>query len=115
MVFGSVALASSWEPFRWAIAAIAVACFCRTHLVANHHTLLDLINWTSLSGTNVKFSTVKARLRNKGILNADGSEKPSQHHIYVNDNLMADIPRHLPQALRLAAESIFTVISATML
>ncbi len=94
-MFGSVASASSWEPFRQAIAAIAVACFCRTHVVEKHHYLLDLINWAPLPGPNVKFATAKACSRNEGILNADGSEKPSQHHIYVNDNLMADIPWRL--------------------
>ena len=43
MVFGSVASASSWEPFRRAIAALATACFVRPWLVKKHKELLDLI------------------------------------------------------------------------
>ena len=40
MVFGSIASASSWEPFRVAIAAIAVTLFPCAYLVERHHDLL---------------------------------------------------------------------------
>ncbi len=46
-VFGSVALASSWEPFQVAIAALAAAYFFFPDLVAKHDWLLQKLRWWS--------------------------------------------------------------------
>ena len=83
MVFGSVASASSWEPFRRAIAAIAVVCFLRPWLVEKHKDLLDIIRWAPLPGPDVQFAQAKSCSKYKGILDENGHEKPSDHNIYV--------------------------------
>jgi hypothetical protein len=45
-VFGSVASASSWEPFRVAIAALATAYFFLPDLAAKHDWLLQKLRWS---------------------------------------------------------------------
>ena len=115
MVFGSVASASSWEPFRRAIAAIALACFFRKRLVQTHKKLLDMIKWADPPGPDVTFAPARSCVMNQGVFNADGTEKPSQHNIYVDDNLMADIRRRMPHTIASAVEAIFTVMGVPML
>ena len=51
-VFGSVASASSWEPFRVAIAVLAAAYFFLPDLVAKHNWLLQKLSWSELSPLN---------------------------------------------------------------
>ena len=115
MVFGSVASASSWEPFRRAIAAIAVVCFLRPWLVEKHKDLLDVIRWAPLPGPDVQFAQAKSCSKNKGILDENGNEKPSEYNIYVDDDLMGDIPRRMPLVIALAAEAIFIVMGVPVL
>ncbi|KAL7525764.1 hypothetical protein ACHAXR_001151, partial [Thalassiosira sp. AJA248-18] len=50
--------------------------------------------------------------KNKGILDDNGLEKPTPHNIYVDDDLIADTRRQMPQALVSAIEAIFTVMGA---
>ena len=45
MVFGSIASASSWEPFLRAIEALSAVYENRPDLVAKHKKYLDMINW----------------------------------------------------------------------
>ena len=77
MVFGSVASASSWEPFRRAITAIAVVCFLRPWLVEKHKDLLDVIRWAPLPGPDIQFAQAKSCSKNKGILDG-GNRKQAE-------------------------------------
>jgi len=45
MAFGSVAPASSWEPFWVVIAALAMSYFCQTGAVQKYKHFLDLVIW----------------------------------------------------------------------
>ena len=110
MVFGSVASASSWEPFRVAIAAMATAYFCRTELVQKHKDLLSKISWETKPTEKVHFVQAKACTKCRGVLNDDGTRVPSPHNIYVDDNLMADIRSYMPQVLASAAEAVFDIM-----
>ena len=90
MVFSSVASASSWEPFRRAIADLALAYFCRKGLGEKHRLLLELATWDDEPSHNVVFVQVTACSKYQGIFNVDGTEESSPHNIYVDDNLMSD-------------------------
>jgi len=57
MVFGSVASASSWEPFRIAIAALATAYFFRPELIKKHKHYLDMVKWDAPGGVCKKISS----------------------------------------------------------
>ena len=115
MVFGSVASASSWEPLRRAIAGVALACFYRKGLVEKHKKMIDMITWTRESTDGVRFARATKCSHNKGIINEDGTEQPSPHHIYVDDNMMADIGRRMPNTLASALEAIYTVMGEPLL
>ena len=80
-----------------------------------HKDLLDVIRWAPLPGPDVQFAQAKSCSKNKGILDENGNEKPSEHNIYVDDDLMGDIPPRMPLAIASAAEAIFTVMGVPML
>ena len=52
---------------------------------------------------------------NTGVIDEHGQEPPLPHNIYVDDNMMADIGRRMPQVLASALEAIFTVMGLPML
>ena len=110
MVFGSVALATSWEPFRQAIAALALIIFGDKSLVTKHKKWLDMIKWSDPPGDDVVYTQVTSCSRKPGIKNPDGTEKPSPHHIYVDDDLMGDIRRRLVHTLVAAIQSVFIIM-----
>ena len=115
MVFGSVASASSWEPFRRAIVALATAYFFRKGLVEKHQALLDLATWDPAPDEDVVFVQAQPCSKQRPIIDDNGNEEPSQHNTYVDDNLMADIRRRIPSALAAAAEAIFTIMGFPVL
>ena len=55
MVFGSVASATSWEPFRRAIAAPALSYFGSHHLKTKHKKYLDMVKWAEEPEVSVVF------------------------------------------------------------
>ena len=110
MVFGSVTSASSWEPFRRAIAAVALAGFFVSALVAKHKSLLDMIRWAPPPPEGTHFVKAKSCSKNRGIFDADGSAKPTPHHIYVDDNLLADTRARMAATLAAGIDAIFKVM-----
>ena len=60
MVFGSVASASSWEPFRRAIQCLALTYFANKSLVVKHKYWLDMIKWADEPQPGVCFTPAKA-------------------------------------------------------
>ena len=110
MVFGSIVSASSWEPFRVAIAAIATSYYVNKKLVQKHKHLLDMITWEKALQPIPQLVRATACSKNKGIINEDGTRQPTPHEIYVDDDLIADLLEGMPYALASAAEAIFTVM-----
>ena len=74
MVFGSTTSASSWEPFRQAIAALAERYFTQGDLVAKYQNLLDMITWNTEVPEGSVFVQATADRQNLGIINEDGTE-----------------------------------------
>ena len=110
MVFGSVASATLLEPFCRAIAALALSYFASKILVDKHNIYLSMIGWSDPPDETVAFAPARACSKNPDILNAKGTEQPSQHNIYVDDNLMADTKCCLPFTLAAAIEAIFVIM-----
>ena len=110
MVFGSVASATSREPFRRAIAALALILFGDKSLVTKHKKWLDMIKWSDPPDDDVVFTQATPCSKNRGILNSDGTEKPLPHHIYVDDDLMGCIRRRLVHTLAAAIRSVFIIM-----
>ena len=110
MVFGSIASTTLWEPFHRAISALALSYFSGHHLLEKHKAYLDMVRWSEPPEASVVSVPAKRCSKNKGIVRDDGSEEPSQHNIYVDDNLMADIKRRLARALVAEIEAIFPIM-----
>ena len=72
MAFGSVVSASTWEPFRCAIAALATGLYDTAGLVAKHESLLRLVEWAKPPDGNVIFSRATACSLNPGIFDSKG-------------------------------------------
>ena len=73
MVFGSVVSASSWEPFRRAIGALALAYFFRKGLVKKHQALIDLTTWDPEPDNGVVFVQARACTKQHGIVDSEGN------------------------------------------
>ena len=59
---------------------------------------------------DVRFVQAESCYENRGVKNDDGTEQPSPHNIYVDDNLMADIRRRMSQTLAAAVKAIFVIM-----
>lgn len=110
MVFGSVAAASSWEPFRVAIAAIATSLFFQEELVQTHEALLRMIKWSDVAPSDTQYVPARKCSKIRGVFDDDGKRLPSPHHIYVDDNLMADTRGWIPHTLAAAAEAVYKIM-----
>ena len=55
MVFGSVASATSWEPFRRAIAALALTFFGDDKLLKKHESWLNMVDWADLPSMDTEY------------------------------------------------------------
>ena len=71
-----------------------------------------MVEWDAPPEESVNFVQACACSQHWGIINDDGSFKPTPHKIYVDDNLIADIRRRMLFALASAIERIFTTMSA---
>jgi len=67
MVFGSIASASSWEPFHRAIEAMSAVYANRPNLVRKHKKYLDMINWATTDPLVVLTKAVACAI-NQGVL-----------------------------------------------
>ena len=74
-----------------------------------------MVEWDAPPEESVKFVQARACSQHRGIINDDGSFKPTPHKIYVDDNLIADIRRRMLFALAAAIESIFTNIGRPLI
>ena len=71
MVFGSIASASSWEPFRRAIEALSAVYANRPNLVQKHQRYLDMINWVDID-PSVELTRAVACAIIQGVLDDQG-------------------------------------------
>ena len=110
MVFGSIVLSSSWEPFRRAISALTESYHGKVQLISDHKEYLDLVTWDSLAPPPGGYTRATACSQNKGILDEHGLPKKTPHNIYVDDNLMADIAPNMKMTLASAIQAVFVVL-----
>jgi len=110
MVFGSIASASSWEPFCRAIEAMSVVYYNHPDLVTTHKKYLDMINWADIDPL-VELTREVACAINQGVLDDQGVAQPRPARIFVNNSLLLAISRLLMKmALAALIEAIFVVM-----
>ena len=111
MVFGSIASASSWEPFRRAIEALSAVYTNRHDLVRKHKKYLDMINWATIDPSVVLTKAVASCAINQGVLNNTGVARPRPARIFVDDSLLLAISRWLMMmAFAALIKAIFVVM-----
>jgi hypothetical protein len=109
MIFGSTASASSWEPFRCAIQALAVV-YAHCHaLIDKHRKFLDMISWAPLNQAPDLAKAVQCSI-NTGVLNDQGMKVLLQARIYVDNALTLTTSKEsTEQVLAALIEAIFVV------
>jgi hypothetical protein len=109
MVFGSVNLALTWEPFQSAIETLSEVYANQPDLVVKHTKYLDMIGWAELD-PNTPITPVFACKINTGVVSTNGVEKNFCTHIYV-DNAHLLVHSKLQILMKLAAliEAIFDI------
>ena len=90
MVFGSIASASSWEPFCRAIEALSAVYANRPDLVRKHKKYLDMINWATIDPSVVLTKAVACAI-NQGVLDDTGVARPLPARIFVDDSLLWEV------------------------
>jgi hypothetical protein len=110
MVFGSIASASSWEPFRRAIEALSRIYANRPDLVIKHRRYLDMIRWEELD-PNAILTPAFACSLNPGLPLTPEGTTDQEASIYVDDALMfALLRKHMEMVLAAMIESLFAVM-----
>ena len=110
-VFGGVTSASSWEPFRRAIIALAKEKCKDPTLVDKHAAFLAIIQWDD-DTIDSSITYVKAfRDRfNKGVFNDDGTRQLTESDVFVDDLLIAETRDYIKSAIAGALEAIFILL-----
>ena len=71
-----------------------------------------MIWWEKLTDDTVVFTPARRCSKNRGVTNNNGTKQPSQHNIYVDENLMANIAHRLRHTFASAIEAIFVIMGA---
>ena len=110
-VFGGVTSASSWEPFRRAIIALARKYWSDDTLVAKHRKFLDMLRW-DIQNDESQLDLVQAipDAFNKGVLDEQGNRLPTESEVFVDDLLLAEVHEYMERALAAALKAIFTLL-----
>ena len=110
-VFGHVSSATSWEPFRRAIEALAVKNFGDLTLVEKHKDLIDAIVFAPPlpRAASPAFAQARPCRLNGGVLDSDGGQLPIPTFVYVDDSLMAATRPNIRLVLAATIEAIFQV------
>jgi hypothetical protein len=110
MVFGSIASASSWEPFQHAIQALSVVYVHRRDLTEKHKKFLDMISWATLDPAPDLARAIPC-LINTGVLDDQGNKVPLPARIYVDDALtLATSKENMKQVLAALIKAFFAVM-----
>ena len=83
-------------------------------MVEKYKDWINLVRWDRQPTDGVRFVQAKRFSKHRGIINENGKELPTPHHIYVDDNLMADIGRHMPFTFAAALDATFAVMGQPM-
>ena len=110
MVFGSIASASSWDPFCRAIKAMSVVYANRPDLVTKHKQYLYMINWADID-PSVELTKAVACSINKGLRANQGVAQPRPARIFVDNSLLLAISRLL---MKMALATLIGAIIVVM-
>ncbi len=109
MVFGSAALASSWEALRQAIEALTKVFANRLNLVIRHKKFIDMLKWEEID-PSAKLTPALSCTINRGIMDDARNQMDLPACIYVDDAFMLALDiDHMKMVLAASIEAIFVV------
>jgi len=79
------------------------------NLQITHAKLLNLIKYSTPHHKNTIFTPAVPDSINKGVLDINGKHTNSKHNMFVDDNVIAEIPSKIRQAQAASAESLFRI------
>ena len=91
---------------------LALHYYHDTSLVEKHKDLLDVLLWEDDPAPQTEFVQAVKDDLNPGVLDDDGKPVPTPHNITVDDNLLAEVKKIMPQAIATAIEEIFVLLGS---
>ena len=108
--FGSNTSPSNWEPIARARMHLAQWLFHDTTLLEKHSNYTDRVQYGPEPDHETLFVQAIADVLNQGVLDDHGNPVPTEHHMFVDDNLIAEIKSRMKQAQAASIESLFILL-----
>eukprot|EP00957_Ditylum_brightwellii_P070315 5341525-Ditylum_brightwellii.AAC.1 len=93
--FDSDTSPANWEPIRSTREALVQWLFSNTSLLSKHKEYFDKLQFCLSPAESAVFSPAFPDSLHKGFMQADGTPVNIPHNMYVNDNLIAEIPTRI--------------------
>ncbi len=114
LTFGSNFSPANWEPICHIAEQLAMALFNNNTLQEKHKHHLDKLQWDISLGNHKRrrFTPAARDSQNPGVRLPDGLLRPTPHHLFVNDDIYADIFDSYPiqQAVVASIEAIYILL-----
>eukprot|EP00957_Ditylum_brightwellii_P210146 15364609-Ditylum_brightwellii.AAC.1 len=108
--FGSNTSLANWEPIRRAREALAQWYFSNTSLVSKHKEYICRVQLCPTPVESVVFSPFSPHSIHKEVMQGDGTPVHTQHNMYVDDDIIAEIPIRIKQAMAASIEALFILM-----
>eukprot|EP00957_Ditylum_brightwellii_P173731 13226932-Ditylum_brightwellii.AAC.1 len=108
--FGSNTNPANWEPVRRSRKALAQRSFSDTSLIFKHKDYIDRVQFCPSPSDSVVFAQALSDSIHKGVIRADGTPVNTPHNMYVDENLIAEIPGRMKQAMTASIEALFILM-----
>ena len=108
---------ATWEVCRQMVEQLATALFADKSLVEKHKKYLDKLQWGKKLGKSTKFVQAHASEVYKGVLTKDGTPENTPHHLFVDDDVYAEILERarILQAIAAGIEAVFIILGDSAL
>ena len=106
-VFGGNTSANNFEPIDHARCLLAKQLSSNKSLIKKHWSILKNIKFERERSFNT-FSTAHSCSQNIGVIH-NGVVDPTEHNMFVDDSLIAEIDDHMLQAMSASIEALFLV------
>eukprot|EP00957_Ditylum_brightwellii_P163707 12463934-Ditylum_brightwellii.AAC.1 len=97
--FGSNISPVKWKPIRRDREPLAQRLFSDTSLVSKYKDYIDRVQFCQSLSDSVVFAQALPDSIHKGTIQTDGATVNTPHNMYVNDNLITEIPGRMKQAM----------------
>ena len=109
--FGFKPSPANWEPVRRAREELAQSLFEDSSLIAKHDNYLSQVKYCAEPDVDTEFVQAVRDKLNQGVLDENGRHRPTEHNMYVDDNLIAEVKKFMPNAQATSIEALFILLS----